>query len=95
MANMACASHILVNTEKKARDLIKKIEKGADFAKLAKQNSSCPSAKKGGDLGEFRKGTMVPAFDKAIFSKGSEDQKVIGPVKTKFGFHLIQVLYKS
>lgn len=95
MANMACASHILVNTEKKARDLVKKIEKGADFAKLAKQNSSCPSAKKGGDLGEFRKGTMVPAFDKAVFTNGSEDQKVIGPVKTKFGFHVIQVLYKS
>lgn len=95
MANMACASHILVNTEKKARDLVKKVENGADFAKLAKQNSSCSSAKKGGDLGEFRKGTMVPAFDKAVFAKGSENQTVLGPVKTKFGFHVIQVLYKN
>lgn len=95
MANMACAAHILVKTEQNARDILKKIEKGADFGQLAKQNSTCPSSKKGGDLGEFRKGTMVPAFDKAVFAKGSEDKKVIGPVKTKFGFHLIQVLYKS
>jgi peptidyl-prolyl cis-trans isomerase C len=95
MANMACASHILVKTEQLARDLLKKIDKGAKFDQLAKQNSTCPSAKKGGDLGEFRKGTMVPAFDKAVFAKGSEDKKVIGPIKTKFGFHLIQVLYKS
>lgn len=92
---MACASHILVATEQKARDLLKKIEKGADFSQLAKHNSSCASAKKGGDLGEFKKGAMVPAFDKAVFAKGSEDKKVLGPIKTKFGFHLIQVLYKS
>ena len=92
---MACASHILVKTEQKARDLLKKIEKGADFAQLAKQNSTCPSANKGGDLGEFRKGAMVPAFDKAVFANGSEDKKALGPIKTKFGFHLIQVLYKS
>lgn len=95
MAKMACAAHILTSTEQKARELKNKIEKGDDFAKLAKQHSSCPSAKKGGDLGEFRKGAMVPAFDKAVFAKGGEDQKVIGPIKTKFGFHLIQVLYTS
>lgn len=95
MAKMACASHILVKTEQQARDILKKIDKGAKFDQLAKQNSTCPSAKKGGDLGEFRKGAMVPAFDKAVFAQGSENKKVIGPVKTKFGFHLIQVLYKS
>lgn len=95
MAKMACAAHILTSTEQQARELKNKIEKGADFAQLAKQHSSCPSAKKGGDLGEFRKGAMVPAFDKAVFAKDSEDQKVIGPIKTKFGFHLIQVMYKS
>jgi peptidyl-prolyl cis-trans isomerase C len=95
MAKMACAAHILINTELQARELKNKIEKGADFSQLAKQHSSCPSAKKGGDLGEFRKGAMVPAFDKAVFANGSEDKKVIGPIKTKFGFHLIQVMYTS
>lgn len=95
MANMACASHILLKTEQQAKDVLKQVQKGAKFDQLAKQHSSCPSAKKGGDLGEFRKGTMVPAFDKAVFAKGSEDKKVIGPIKTKFGFHLIQVLYKT
>lgn len=95
MANMACASHILVSNEETARQLKNKIENGGDFAQLAKQHSSCPSSKKGGDLGEFRQGAMVPAFDRAVFANGSEDKKVLGPIKTKFGFHLIQVLYKS
>lgn len=95
MAKMACASHILVKTEKEAQNLKQKIAVGSDFAQLAKSHSTCPSAKKGGDLGEFRKGAMVAQFDKAVFAADSEDQKVIGPVKTKFGYHLIQVLYKS
>ena len=95
MAQMAAASHILVKNEKQAQKLKTKIVQGADFAALAKSNSTCPSAKKGGDLGEFRRGQMVPAFDRAVFKAGSEDQLCIGPIKTKFGFHLIQVLYKS
>lgn len=95
MQKMACASHILVKKPEQAQDLKRKIESGGDFAELAKKHSTCQSAKKGGDLGEFRKGAMVSQFDKAVFAPGSEDQKVIGPVKTKFGFHLIQVLYKS
>jgi len=92
---MACASHILLKTEQQAQTVKKKLDKGDDFARLAKQYSSCPSSKKGGDLGEFRRGTMVAQFDKAVFANGSEDKKYLGPIKTKFGFHLIQVLYKT
>ncbi len=95
MAKMACASHILVKTEAQARSIAKQLDSGGDFAKLAKKHSTCPSSKKGGDLGEFKKGAMVAQFDKAVFAKGSEDQKYLGPVKSKFGFHLIQVMYKD
>ena len=95
MAKMACASHILLKTEQEARSLKNKLDNGGDFASLAKKHSTCPSAKKGGDLGEFRKGAMVAQFDKAVFTDGSENKKSLGPIKTKFGFHLIQVLYKS
>ena len=95
MAKMACASHILLKTEQDSRDIKKKLDSGDDFSQLAKKHSTCPSAKKGGDLGEFRKGAMVAQFDKAVFANGSEDKKYIGPIKTKFGFHLIQVLYKT
>lgn len=95
MSKLACASHILVKTQAEAEKLKGRLKQGENFAQLAKKFSTCPSAKKGGDLGEFRKGAMVPAFDKAVFAKGSETKDVIGPVKTKFGYHLIQVLYKD
>lgn len=95
MAKMACASHILVKTEQVANKLAGELNRGANFALLAKRHSSCPSKKKGGDLGEFRKGEMVGPFDRAVFKAGSEDKKFLGPVKTRFGFHLIQVMYKS
>ncbi|AUD79942.1 peptidylprolyl isomerase [Kangiella profundi] len=91
----ASALHILVKTEKEALALKAKIEKGADFYQLAKRHSMCPSKKQGGDLGEFRRGQMVKPFDNAVFAKGSEDKPLIGPVKTRFGYHLIKVLYKS
>ncbi|MFQ3247028.1 MAG: peptidyl-prolyl cis-trans isomerase C [Arenicella sp.] len=95
MAKMACASHILIKNEHEARNLMKKLDAGDSFSQLAKKYSTCPSANKGGDLGEFRKGVMVAQFDKAVFTNGSEDKKYLGPIKTKFGFHLIQVLYKT
>ena len=95
MAKLACASHILVKNAKEAELVRQRLDKGDEFASLAKEFSSCPSAKKGGDLGEFAKGQMVSQFDKAVFAKGSEDKNYLGPIKTKFGFHLIQVLYKS
>ena len=93
MANLASAHHILVKTKEQADDIILQLKKGANFQTLARKHSLCPSKKKGGDLGEFRKGTMAPAFDKAVF-KG-ELLKPIGPVKTKFGFHVIKVIYRS
>jgi peptidyl-prolyl cis-trans isomerase C len=89
----ACARHILVKTEKKALELKVKIAKGADFAQVAKKNSTCPSAKKGGDLGEFKKGQMVKAFDYVVFKL--KVLEVHGPIKTKFGFHLIQTIYRN
>ncbi|WP_251358661.1 peptidylprolyl isomerase [Kangiella sp. TOML190] len=93
--NKAAALHILVKTESEAEALKKCLEKGEDFFKLAKKHSTCPSKRQGGDLGEFKKGAMVKQFDDAVFAKGSEDKPLIGPVKTRFGYHLIKVLYKS
>ncbi|MCB5225594.1 peptidylprolyl isomerase [Alishewanella sp. 16-MA] len=89
----ACALHILVKTREQAEKLKMQLQKGADFGKLAKQHSLCPSGKKGGDLGEFRKGQMVKPFDDAVF-KGPV-LAVLGPVKTQFGFHLIKTLYRD
>lgn len=89
----ACALHILVKTEKEAQRLLQQIAKGKEFEALAKRHSTCPSGKKGGDLGEFRRGQMVKAFDDVVFKK--ELLKVHGPIKTKFGYHLIKPLYRS
>jgi peptidyl-prolyl cis-trans isomerase C len=89
---IACARHILVKTEKQALDLLDKISKGQDFAVLAKKFSLCPSKKKGGDLGEFKPGQMVKAFDQVVFKKAI--LQVHGPVKTKFGYHLIETIYR-
>jgi peptidyl-prolyl cis-trans isomerase C len=93
MANTACACHILVKTKEEAEKIKQQLDKGADFAKLAKKHSTCPSGKKGGDLGEFRRGEMVKAFDDVVFKR--EVLKVHGPVKTQFGFHLIRTIYRS
>ena len=89
----ACARHILVKTKAEAETLKKQLADGADFAVLAKKHSSCSSAKRGGDLGEFKPGKMLPAFDKVVFKMPL--LKVHGPVKTKFGFHLIETIYRS
>jgi peptidyl-prolyl cis-trans isomerase C len=89
----ASALHILVTTEKQAKDLLVQLNKGKDFAALAKRYSTCPSGKRGGDLGEFRRGQMVKAFDDIVFKK--ELLKVHGPIKTRFGYHLIKTLYRN
>ncbi len=89
----ACALHILVKTEKQAVELKAQLDKGANFGALAKKHSLCPSKKKGGDLGEFRRGQMVKAFDDVVFKRPL--LKVHGPIKTKFGYHLIKTLYRS
>ena len=85
----ASARHILVDSEAQCADLKQQISDGADFADLAKQHSSCPSGKQGGDLGEFGPGQMVPEFDKVVFS--APVNEVQGPVKTQFGYHLLEV----
>jgi|TARA_B110000902_G_C13854681_1_gene416593 peptidyl-prolyl cis-trans isomerase C len=90
---VACALHILVKTDKQANEIKAQLDNGADFAKLARKFSLCPSKKKGGDLGEFRPGQMVKAFDNVVFKKPI--LTVHGPVKTKFGYHLIKTLYRS
>jgi peptidyl-prolyl cis-trans isomerase C len=84
----ASARHILVATEQACQDLKTQIEGGADFAALARQHSSCPSGRQGGDLGEFSPGQMVREFDEVVFS--AELNKVQGPVKTQFGYHLLE-----
>lgn len=89
----AQALHILVKTQAEAVALKKQLDGGARFADLARKHSLCPSGKKGGDLGEFRRGEMVPAFDKVVFGKPTLE--VHGPVKTKFGWHLIKTLSRS
>ena len=89
----ACACHILVKTKEQAEKLKAELAKGANFQALAKKHSLCPSGKKGGDLGEFSPGTMVKAFDNVVFKKPI--LTVHGPVKTKFGYHLIKTLYRN
>lgn len=93
MARTAAALHILLKSEQECKKIKQQLDKGGNFQQLAKKHSLCPSGKKGGDLGEFRKGDMAPAFDKAVFN--GPELKVQGPVKTKFGYHLIKVLYRS
>ena len=86
----AHAKHILVDTEEKAAEIMASIEKGeVAFEDAAKEFSSCPSNAQGGDLGEFGRGQMVPEFDQVAFE--AEIGKVVGPVKTQFGYHLIKV----
>ena len=87
------AEHILVPTKEKAEQIIQELKGGADFADLAKKNSTDPGASNGGDLGWFKKGDMVPAFADAAFSlkPGEVDPQ---PVQTQFGWHVIKVLDK-
>ena len=85
----AAARHILVSTEAKANELKTAIENGADFAQVAKENSSCPSSRDGGNLGTFGRGEMVKEFDAVVFS--APVGEVQGPVKTQFGYHLVEV----
>ncbi|MGD8925670.1 MAG: peptidyl-prolyl cis-trans isomerase [Thioalkalispiraceae bacterium] len=89
----ASARHILVQTEEQCEDLKKQIEAGADFAAIAKEYSDCPSGERGGDLGEFTPGQMVKEFDDVVFS--GEINKVLGPVKTQFGYHLLEITSRT
>jgi peptidyl-prolyl cis-trans isomerase C len=87
-----CVRHILFNKDQKekAEEVKQQLEKGGDFAKLAKENSQDPgSAEKGGDLGCLGKGATVPEFEQAAF--GAEQGEIVGPVKTEFGYHILKV----
>jgi peptidyl-prolyl cis-trans isomerase C len=85
----ATARHILVDSQEKCLDLKQQIISGADFADIARQFSKCPSGRSGGDLGSFGPGEMVKEFDDVVFS--AELNTVQGPVKTAFGYHLVEV----
>ena len=89
----ASARHILVKTEEACVDLKNKIQEGADFGEIAKEHSECPSGREGGGLGEFGPGQMVPEFDTVVFNDAVGE--VHGPVKTQFGYHLIEITSRS
>lgn len=85
----ASARHILVAEEALCLELKERIEAGEEFAEIARSYSKCPSSQRGGDLGEFRQGQMVKEFDQIVFSAALN--QVHGPVKTQFGYHLIEI----
>jgi len=88
----SCVRHILFNKDQKqkAEDVKQQLEDGAGFAKLAKKYSQDPgSAEKGGDLGCFGKGETVPEFEEAAF--GTKVGETVGPIKTEFGYHVLEV----
>ena len=90
---IADARHILVKDEKKCQELIDELNSGGDFEVLAVANSLCPSKSKGGSLGTFSPGKMVKAFDEVVFN--ADVGVIYGPVKTEFGFHIIEVTYRG
>ena len=108
MTDQVRASHILLMYEGSARSsnnrskedaaaqietLRADIEAGGDFADAAKEHSDCPSGAQGGDLGTFGKGQMVPEFDQVVFTGALNT--VHGPVKTDFGYHLLEVTSRT
>ena len=91
--SQASARHLLVDTEEQCLALKAEIEAGADFAAVAKEHSNCPSKAQGGDLGSFGRGQMVAEFDEVVFS--APLNQVQGPVKTQFGYHLLEVTARN
>jgi len=89
----ARARHILVDTEAECIDIKTQINEGADFSEMAREYSLCPSREQGGDLGEFSPGQMVEEFDTVVFNE--EIGKVHGPIKTQFGYHLIEITRRT
>src|ERR1700754_5048966 len=83
------ARHILVETEDEAKAVKAELDKGADFAELAKKKSKDPGSADGGDLGFFTKEQMVPEFSAVAFAL--EPGKISDPVKSQFGWHIIKV----
>lgn len=93
MKKRASARHILVADQQTCEQLKKDIDGGADFAAVAREHSECPSGRRGGDLGEFGPGEMVREFDSVVFSAPLNSLQ--GPVKTQFGYHLIEVTHRE
>ncbi|HEY5622234.1 MAG TPA: peptidylprolyl isomerase [Gammaproteobacteria bacterium] len=89
----ATARHILVDDEAFCEELKTKIEDGADFGEVAREHSNCPSGSRGGELGSFGPGQMVREFDEVVFSANLNE--VQGPVKTQFGYHLLEVTSRT
>ncbi|GFM35540.1 peptidylprolyl isomerase [Desulfovibrio psychrotolerans] len=89
----AKARHILVDSEDACNELKSRIVAGEDFAEMARQYSKCPSGRRGGELGAFRPGQMVPEFDHVCFNEAVGE--VHGPVRTQFGFHLVEVTERN
>ena len=87
--SLASARHILVDSEEECLSLKERINEGEDFSVVAQAHSSCPSKAQGGDLGEFGPGMMVKEFDEVVFS--AEVNTLQGPIKTQFGYHLLEV----
>lgn len=88
------AKHILTDSEEKCKEILESIVNGGKaFEEAAQEFSTCPSGQRGGDLGEFGRGQMVPEFEEAAFA--AEIGQVVGPVKTQFGYHLIKVEKKN
>jgi len=86
-------SHILVNNEAEAKDILTGLNGGADFAALAKEKSQCPSKDKGGDLGLLARGQTVPEFEQAAFAL--QPGQLSEVIKTQFGYHIIKVTEKQ
>ena len=88
------ASHILVDSEELANEILAKINAGEiSFEDAAREHSSCPSKQNGGNLGDFTRGQMVPEFDTAVFAM--QVGEISAPVKTQFGYHLIKLISKK
>jgi parvulin-like peptidyl-prolyl isomerase len=88
MSTKIRASHILVEKQSQAIKVQEELKAGADFRELARKYSTCPSGKRGGDLGQFGRGQMVKEFEVVAFAL--KPGQVSEPVKTKFGYHLIK-----
>jgi peptidyl-prolyl cis-trans isomerase C len=91
--SMAMAKHILSKDKETSEKLLQELKKGEDFSILAKKHSLCPSKKRGGDLGEIRKGDLVKVVEQVIFKQALKE--IHGPVKSKFGYHLIKVYFRQ
>lgn len=89
MASKITASHILVEKHSKALKIIEELNKGANFEDLARKHSTCPSGKRGGNLGPFGRGQMVKPFEVAAFEL-NVGETTKEPIKTQFGYHIIK-----